>query len=191
MSREGQAKVLSSEELKRVYAIAKDSRMELRNVCLLDFSFKLGLRVKEMTALMISDLVDEKGDIRQEFHLKNEQSKGSNGGRCIYLTNTRLRKHLKQYLDSRAKDLNRHLFKSQKTEFSANSLQQLFKRFYRGAGIKGAKSHSGRRTFATTLIEKGFDIKSVSILMGHSNIQTTAKYINENPVRLGEMVKNM
>ena len=191
MSREGQAKVLSKKELKRVYAIAGNSRLKLRNTCLLDFSFKLGLRVKEMASLMISDLTDNNGNIRNEFILKNEQSKGHNGGRCIYLSSNKLRKNLQDYLDSRENDPNNHLFKSQKTAFTANSLQQLFKRMYKDADIAGAKSHSGRRTFATTLIEKGFDIKSVSVLMGHSNIQTTAKYITENPIRLSEMLKNM
>jgi len=188
--REGKAKVLSESELKRVYIIASDNRMAKRDVCLLDFSFKLGLRVKEMASLMIDDVINENGKIRDSFHLKADQSKGKNG-RYVYLSNKKLRKNLENYLASRDKDLNRHLFKSQKTIFSANSLQQLFKRLYNKAGINGAKSHSGRRTFATTLIEKGFDIKSVSVLMGHSNIQTTARYITENPVRLGEMVKNI
>jgi integrase/recombinase XerD len=38
---------------------------------------------------------------------------------------------------------------------------------YQDAKLQGVSSHSGRRTFATILIEKGVDIKAVSILMGH------------------------
>ena len=188
--REGQAKVLSSDEIKRVYSIAGSGRMGDRDTVLLDFSIRLGLRVKEMASLKIDDVIDGNGKIRDSFFLKADQSKGDKG-RTIYLTNKKLKKNLQIYLDSRDGDLNRHLFKSQKTSFTPNSLQQVFKRLYRAAGIKGAKSHSGRRTFATTLIEKGFDIKSVSLLMGHSSIQTTARYISENPVRLGEMVAGL
>jgi integrase/recombinase XerD len=188
--REGQAKVLTDDELKRVYAIAGSGRLAKRDTVLLDFSFRLGLRVKEMASLKIDDVVDGNGKIRDNFFLKADQAKG-NKGRTIYLTNKKLRKNLQVYLDSREGDLNRHLFKSQKTAFSPNSLQQLFKRLYKKAGIKGAKSHSGRRTFATRLIENGFDIKSVPVLMGHSSIQTTARYISENPVRLGEMVAGL
>ena len=188
--REGQAKVLSSDELKRVYTIAGSGRMGKRDTVLLDFSFRLGLRVKEMASLMIGDVLDGNDRIRDNFHLTADKSKGDKG-RTIYLTNNKLRKNLHTYLDSRDGDLNRHLFRSQKTAFTPNSLQQVFKRLYRSAGVKGAKSHSGRRTFATTLIEKGFDIKSVSVLMGHSSIQTTARYISENPVRLGEMVAGL
>lgn len=188
--REGQAKVLNDDELKRVYAVASASRNGNRDVCIIDFSFRLGLRVKEIAALMLEDILDGNGKIRDSFHLKADQAKGDKG-RTIYLTNKKLRKNLEVYLAEREDDLNRHLFKSQKTAFTPNTMQMLLKRLYEKAGIKGAKSHSGRRTFATRLIEAGYDIKSVSVLMGHSNIQTTARYINENPVRLGEMVANL
>lgn len=190
MCREGQAKVLSDEELNRVSIIAASGRQGKRDVLLLDFSFKLGLRVKEMAALSIEDIIDGNGKIRDSFYLKADQAKGHKG-RTVYLTNKQLKKNLQAYLEERKDDRNRHLFKSQKTAFTPNSLQQVFKRLYKKAGVKGAKSHSGRRTFATNLIEKGFDIKSVSILMGHSNIQTTARYISENPVKLGEMVAGL
>lgn len=188
--REGQARVLTDRELKRLYAVAGSGRYGKRNVCLVDFSFLLGLRVKEMAALMIDDVTDEEGQIVGSFCLKADQAKGGRG-RTVYLTNRKLRSRLAEYLNTRTGDLNRHLFKSQKTEFSPNTLQMLFKRLYRDAGIKGAKSHSGRRTFATRLIEKGFDIKSVSLLMGHRSIQTTARYIQENPVKLGSMVAEL
>jgi len=188
--REGQAKVLSKQEIQLVYAVAKSGRHSKRNVALLDFSFLLGLRVKEIASLRISDVLDGNGKILDSFFLTADQSKG-NKGRTIYLTNNKLRRHLKDYLDNRDNDLKPILFRSQKSNFSPNSLQQLFKHLYHQAGVKGAKSHSGRRTFATRLIESGYDIKSVSILMGHSSIQTTARYINENPVRLGEMVAGL
>ncbi len=187
--REGQATVLTAEELNLVQIVAAAGRQGKRDLVLLDFSFLLGLRVKELAALMIDDVLDGNGKIRESFYLKADQAKGSTG-RTVYLTNKKLRKNLDSYLNDRV-DNNKHLFKSQKTAFTANTLQQLFKRLYLKAGIQGAKSHSGRRTFATRLIEKGFDIKSVSVLMGHANIQTTARYIDTNPVKLGEMVSNL
>jgi integrase/recombinase XerD len=185
--REGQAKVLSEDEIKRVYDAARSTRHGKRDVAILDFSFRLGLRVKEISALMIDDVIEANGKPRDNFFLTATQAKGDKG-RTIFLTSKKLRKNLETYLADREDDLNRHLFKSQKTSFTPNTMQMLIKRLYKKAGIKGAKSHSGRRTFATRLIEAGYDIKSVSILMGHSSIQTTARYISENPIRLGEMV---
>ena len=190
MGREGQAKVLTEDELKRVYAVAASGRHCSRDISILDFSFRLGLRVKEISSLMTKDILDGNGKIRDSFHLNAHQAKGDKG-RTIYLTNKKLRKNLELYLAEREDDTNRHLFKSQKTAFTPNTMQMLIKRLYDKAGIKGAKSHSGRRTFATRLIEAGYDIKSVSVLMGHANIQTTSRYISENPIKLGEMVAGL
>ena len=103
--RAGQAKVLTDSELIRVYSIAGSLRFPERDTVLLDFSFRLGLRVKEMSALMISDIVEGNGKIRNEFHLTADQAKGDKG-RTVYLTNKRLRKNLQIYLDSREGDLN-------------------------------------------------------------------------------------
>ena len=78
------------------------------------------------------------------------------------------------------------LFKSQKGGFfNANSMVHLIKRIYQDAGLGNASSHSGRRKFATSLIESGADINCVKILMGHSSIQTTQRYIevSEDAIR--------
>lgn len=77
--REGQAKVLSGDELKRVYLIAGTGRMGKRDVVLLDFSFRLGLRVKEIASLKIDDVVDHDGRILDSFYLTADQSKGDKG----------------------------------------------------------------------------------------------------------------
>ena len=70
----------------------------------------------------------------------------------------------------------------QRYRFFPNSLQQVFKRLYLAAGIKGASFHSGRR--ASRLIEKGIDIKAVSTLMGHATVAMIARYAEDNPARL-------
>lgn len=141
-----------------------------------------------MAALKIDDLVESKGKIVDTFYLQSQQTKG-NKGRAICLTNKKLRKKLAEYLKTRENNLNRWLFANQKGgHFDPNKLQQLFKRLYTKSGIEGASSHSGRRTFATNLISKGFDIKSVSVLMGHRSFQTTVRYIQVNPKMLGQMV---
>jgi len=84
------------------------------------------------------------------------------------------------------------LFKSQKGGFfNANSMVHLIKRIYQDAGLSNASSHSGRRKFATTLIESGADIHCVKTLMGHSSIQTTALYFSTNPDRLANLMTNL
>jgi integrase/recombinase XerD len=51
---------------------------------------------------------------------------------------------------------------------------------YKNAGLAGASSHSGRRTFITTLANKGVGVRVLMALAGHQNIGTTQRYIDLN-----------
>ena len=51
---------------------------------------------------------------------------------------------------------------------------------YRGAGVKGASSHSGRKTFLTSLAGKGVSVFVLAALAGHKSITTTQKYVFVN-----------
>lgn len=52
-------------------------------------------------------------------------------------------------------------------------MQETFKRITREAGIDDANFHSLRHTFATRAIEKGADVKTLSVILGHSNVNIT------------------
>ena len=57
---------------------------------------------------------------------------------------------------------------------------QTFNTIYAGAGLDGATSHSGRRTFITTLASKGVGVRVLASLAGHRSIATTQAYIDVN-----------
>jgi site-specific recombinase XerD len=48
------------------------------------------------------------------------------------------------------------------------------------AGLDGATSHSGRRSFITTLASKGIGVRVLASLAGHESIATTQAYIHVN-----------
>lgn len=52
-------------------------------------------------------------------------------------------------------------------------MQECFQRVCECAGIKDATFHSLRHTFATRAIEKGVDVKTLSVLLGHADVSTT------------------
>lgn len=53
------------------------------------------------------------------------------------------------------------------------TLQDTFKRILKDAGIADANFHSLRHTFATRAIEKGVDVKTLSVILGHSSVNFT------------------
>jgi len=190
MNLEKKAPVITEIEFRQVVATVRTHEQANRNVALLYFSAALGLRAKEMSQLLVRDVLTTDGKIKDEVLLTKAVTKGKKQ-RLIYLTNKDVRKALTFYLEDRRRNdaIALHplspLFKSRKgSGFSPNTMQMLFKRMYRWAGLDQASSHSGRRTFATSLIEKGVDIKAVSSLMGHASVAMTARYVEDNPVRL-------
>ncbi len=59
----------------------------------------------------------------------------------------------------------------------AQAFQRAIKQAVRNAGInKPATSHSLRHTFATQLLENGYDIRTVQELLGHKDVRTTQIY---------------
>ena len=52
-------------------------------------------------------------------------------------------------------------------------LQNHFKKILSGLGIEHANFHALRHTFATRCVELGFDIKSLSEILGHSTVNIT------------------
>ena len=191
----GKAKVLTQQEFDIVVTMQKsNSRTGQRNLLMLYISFYLGLRVKEIAGLTFGSVFHQNGTIKQEITLI--VTKG-NKIRQSFLTNPKLIVALKKNYKLNADcdnlyQMEQPLIKSERgAAFSPNSLQQLFSRLYQQAGIHGASSHSGRRSFATSLISNGTDIRSVQHLLGHSSINTTARYIQENPAMLQRIMANL
>lgn len=57
------------------------------------------------------------------------------------------------------------------------------------AGINKANPHKFRHTFATTLYRRGLDVRMIQKLMGHSNINTTMVYIDDDIETLRDAYK--
>ena len=196
MSKErGKARVLTSAEFKRVVKMQESNKHSLRNITCLYISFYLMLRAKEIANLTISTFVDKNGNLKNEILLKSNMTKGSKQRR-VYLTNEKMRKVVSEYLEMRKKTNTYHLesplILSQKNgAFTPDTMQKLFGRMYRQVGLDGARSHSGRRTGATRLIDNGVGIRNIQVLLGHSQISSTIIYLQENPAVLGKISNKM
>lgn len=176
-----QAKTLTKKELKLVIDIASASGIHSsRNRTMLLLTHLCGMRIGEVVSLKVGDVIDESGNVRDQFHLTAEQTKG-NKSRVVF-AGKKIQRELKSYVKSiEVKSFNQPLFVSQKRKaFSSNTGTQLMRNLYAKAGIKGATSHTGRRTFITDLAAKGVGVRVLQALAGHSSISVTQRYIDVN-----------
>ena len=190
----GQAPVLTPEQIKRVLRLARTRpRHAPRAELALCLSLYLGLRAKEIAALKWGDVFDDKDQVREVLHLKAAYTKGART-RSSFLTAPKLRQVLTEYSKTFSgwRRLDGPLFRSQRGgNLTAGSMVRMLKQLYCEAGLPDASSHTGRRTFITSLAEKGIDLKSIATLAGHSNIRTTALYVEANPQRLSRILSEM
>src|SRR5664279_2878630 len=185
-----QAKTLRTEEVKAVLAYVATRRHAIRDRAIVITSFLSGMRAHELASLRLGDVIGEDARMRDEIALDASQTKGNHARRVF--VNSKLKKELGSYIRSSCRDgkPSDPLFRSQKRRaFSANTLCQLFLNIYAACGIKGASSHSGRRTFITNLANKSVSVRVLAVLAGHSSISTTQRYIDTNDQQLRNAVE--
>jgi integrase/recombinase XerD len=175
-----QAKSLTPAELEHLLEFVSQRTYAMRNRLILTFGFHAGMRVGEIASLTIADVMNSDGRVKTEIRLSAEQTKGRHP-RTVFLPQ-RLQMELQAYLDFRQPTNPVHpLFVTAgRRAFSANVLTQHLYWLYRAAGISGASSHSGRRTFITNLASKGISVRVLASLAGHRSIAVTQKYIDVN-----------
>lgn len=184
-----QARVLNEKELNALFRYVATRKYAIRDRAILACTYFGGMRIGEVAALCIKDVLAADGTIKLEINLTAEQTKGKYG-RTVVLAD-KLRRELMEYLLTRYSKnemlalaysnlTNMPLFTTQKSAgFSANTLTYTIHMLYKDAGfLDGASSHSGRRSFLTNLSAKAVPLKVLMELAGHRQAQTTMRYIN-------------
>ena len=177
-----QAKTFKTEELEKVLNYVKYSKHAQRNRAMFLLTHWAGLRVGEVAALRMCDVLGANMTVKSEIRLTAEQTKGAHA-RTVFI-NERLKAELQLYADTlKTRDSQWAFFPTQKFPrrgFTANTLTQHMNTIYKKCQIQGATSHSGRRTFITNLASKGIGVRVLMSLAGHKNISTTQAYIDVN-----------
>ena len=184
----GQARTLSEKELNLLLLYINTRRHAARNRAMVLMTYWGGMRIGEVAATKISDVLTLDGDIKHEIRLTAAQTKGRHA-RTVVLAD-KLRKELQLYLQQRFDtkrlvevsyriDMDTALFATQqREEFTANTACYNMWMLYKGAGLNGASSHSGRRSFLTQLSAKSVPLKVLMELAGHRQAQTTMRYVD-------------
>ena len=188
MSLGKQSKVLTEKQIETLLAYVSSRRNGARNRVIIQLSVKAGLRAKEIACLKWAMLLNADGVVGDAIHLTNIASKGASG-RVIPLN-----KALKESLlnlwkhessQARFDRHESHVIRSERSpRTSAQAVVNMFQRWYRDLNYVGCSSHSGRRTFITNTARKislvGGSLRDVQSLAGHSNLQTTQRYIDHD-----------
>ena len=182
--------LITSSELSRLLNAPEGNDIKsLRDKAILELLFSTGLRVSELCSLT-NDL-DLTAD---EFSIR-----GKGGKVRVVFISEEAKRATKAYLFLR-KDMDDALFvqvgnestKTKKVTGSLNrrSIERIVKQYAIKSGIsKKVTPHVIRHCFATDLLGNGADIRSVQIMLGHSNIATTQIYTHVTDKQLHEVHK--
>ena len=183
-----QSKTLNKNQIEMVSTYLRSKRNGLRNQTIFLLSVKSGLRAKEIASLQWRMVVQPDGEIDDYINLPNSSSKGRSG-RVIPLHSS-LQVILSELLEeqSRIRTFDLDTAYVVRTERSASTFAQsivnMFSGWYRDLGLIGCSSHSGRRTFITETAKKistvGGSLRDIQMMVGHSSLQTTQRYIESD-----------
>jgi integrase/recombinase XerD len=155
-----------------------------RDRAMLELLYATGLRVSELIRVRIDDLVMDAGFLRT-------MGKGSKE-RIVPFGDT-AREAIVEYMEKGRRDQDRfgdpHLFLSRRGRpMTRQSFWMKIVKYARQAGIRTKISpHVLRHSFATHLLENGADLRSVQMMLGHSDISTTQIYTHVSRARLQKL----
>ena len=186
-----QAKLLNTNEFKRLVAVIDSKRHAVRNHTVVALSFYAGLRACEIAGLRVGDVYEASGTVRDSFYLRAEQTKGGEGS--TVLVNRKLAVALKRYAELYPKHCAKPdaalIYSGKGGGFTAQTIVNLFAVLYDAAGITGASSHTGRRQYVTGLADKGINPRVIQVLVRHRHLNTTMHYIDVNDAKLRKAVE--
>ena len=183
--------VLSENQVKRLLKFADydKSKSSLQLLCILEILYSTGLRVSELISLPLSGME------------KNPETiivKGKGGKQRLVALNNSSRVAIKRWLYVRHKLKysvdSIYLFPSKKFGFiSRQSLSHQIKILAQKAGIMDfiVTPHTLRHAFASHMLNRGANLRTIQIFLGHASISTTQIYTHTQNDRLSGLVNNI
>jgi len=162
---------LSEEEIETLLSAPDISTDEgIRDRAILELTYATGLRVSELVGLQTGD-VDVHAGLVSCHGKGNKQRRVPIGRSAIHWLRQYLR--VRKRLGSEAKP---HLFLHHGRALTRQIAWAIIKKHAAKAGVPDISPHTLRHSFATHLLQRGADSRSVQALLGHSDISTTQIY---------------
>lgn len=186
-------KILTQSELKQLLTTLQSNLYSLksqyykniakRDIALIELMFSIGLRISEISNLLLNDYDSVSNSILIKGKGKRE--------RLLYISNNTVTQKISNWLDCRSKlnpQCNNIFINKYGDSISIYGIENIFYKYRDIAGINPKSTpHYLRHTFATMLLENGADLRSVQEILGHSNITTTELYTHVSLARKKEV----
>ena len=166
-------KTLSVEDVDKLLDIKLESAFDYRNKAMLELMYGCGLRVSELVNLTLND-IDMTNSLIRIFGKGSKEREIPIGEYSIY--------YLKEYLNIRdsllkGKPCDKLFLNNHGSSISRQGFFKMLKQLLKEKGLNTDVSpHTLRHSFATHLINRGADLRSIQEMLGHSDISTTKIY---------------
>ena len=174
---------MSEDEVDKLLNSPKTSnKIEKRDKAMIEMLYATGMRISELVNLKITDIDTQRCVVKV-------LGKGSKE-RLIPFGEAAL-ESLNAYLSDREESTSKEIFLSnRRTKISRIAFWHRIKLYLSRENLKNSISpHTLRHAFATHLLNRGADLRSVQLLLGHSDLSTTQIYTHIAKQRLSDVLK--
>ncbi|MFA6142948.1 MAG: tyrosine recombinase XerC [Candidatus Omnitrophota bacterium] len=165
---------------KLVEAPPEDTSAGLRDRAILETLYSAGIRVSELVGLDADD-VDFISEVIKVFGKGRKDRIVPVGSLAI----SALRKYMDRRSDDKVKDKDAVFLNKSGKRLTDRSVRRILDKYVRQTSVaEHISPHSLRHSFATHLLDRGADLRSVQELLGHMNLSTTQIYTHVTMERL-------
>jgi type 1 fimbriae regulatory protein FimB len=172
--RERSREYLTGPEIKKFLEAAKTAtRNPERDYCMMLLTYQHGLRVSELTNLKLSDV-----DLTERTININRLKNSISGRHPMFTGEARA---IRDWLTTREKmepDTDSFFISEQRGPLSRATVDLLVKTIADASGLRNLAVHAHmlRHSAGYSLINRGFDVRTVQVHLGHARLENTARY---------------
>lgn len=200
---------------RKIKVLSKEDQQILENVCFVCDSYRFGivlclysgLRLGELCALRWSDVNLQEGVLRVRRSVKRkfflEEAGEGRRTRMVFkkpkTENSEREVPLPKFIVSALKAVKAlavgaeaYVVTGKEKFIEPNAYYRRYKRILRRYGLPNYTFHELRHTFATRCVEAGFDVKSLSEILGHADVRLTMNiYVHPSREHKQELVEKL
>jgi tyrosine recombinase XerC len=160
---------LTEEEVTRlIESSLPKNEMGLRDRAILETFYSTGMRISELVSLSQDDLDFIGGVVKLKGKGKKERI-APIGDKAI--------SSLRDYLEKRKRQASAVFLNKRGTRITDRGVRNIVGKYLKLSGTKkGVSPHTLRHSFATHLLNRGADLRTVQELLGHANLSSTQIY---------------